>query len=227
MVLNSKKARETGKQAAKETARASATSDLKLGKEVDDGLDKEEKKEKFPFWLFALAGISVLGVSFFIFSSLAESGGQEVAGVVFKTQGTPSDAIRAALAGKSDVVVSADFRSVSDVSCISSMLVQVSLALGASNKTLDIQGQTTQNYCVDRLNTTFSCRQPDVIVAHGDCDCVEIRANQIKISGSDKFLCDKSGTIGEIITASLGGVTVTREQAGSIIKSREPAQAGN
>ena len=182
---------------------------------------------KNDFWLLAVLFVGVFAIAFFLSAFWAQQPhGQYVGGVRFETAGEPQAALKAALGGKSGVVLAADFGGAENFSCISEMLVQVALGLGASNKNVSI-GALGNSTCVNGNSTEVQCGKADVEVSRGSCDCVKIEGGKVRIEGTNAFLCGNAGRVGQIIAVSLGGRIVTSDDAKRILGSYNPQSAGN
>ncbi len=194
-----------------------------------DGKKHEQKKDaaggKNSFGQFALIFIAVFASAYFFFAYWNAQNDFNVSGISFKTGGAaPADALKAALGAKKEVVLKAELTG--NFTCAYEMLAQAALGLGASNKSVSI-GASGDSACVNRNNTGIPCTSADVEITRGDCNCVKVEGNAVKIIGSDSFLCENAGKMGQIFIATLGGTQVTRETAQQILGAYKPQASAN
>ncbi len=179
------------------------------------------------FGLLVVLFVAVFAFAFFLSAFLSQQANEHYAGgVKFESAGEPQAALRAALGGKSNVVLSADFGGAGNISCVYEMLAQAALGLGASNKNVSI-GIAGAQTCVNGNDTQVACKAADVEISRGTCDCVKVENGVVRIQGSDAFLCGNAGKVGQLITISLGGTIVTSDDAQRILGSYKPQGAGN
>ncbi|MFA6049302.1 MAG: hypothetical protein WC792_05165 [Candidatus Micrarchaeia archaeon] len=200
---------------------------MAVAKKENEGASRASGGGKNDFWLFVVLFLGVFAVAFFLSAFWSQQAKEQYyGGVKFQSDGEPQGALKAALGGKNNVVLSADFGGGENFSCVSEMLTQVALGLGASNKNVSI-GAAGESTCVNGNSTEVACGKADVEISRGNCDCVKMAGGVVRIEGTDAFLCGNAGRVGQLITISLGGRIVTSEDAQRILGSYKPQGAGN
>ncbi|MFQ5405697.1 MAG: hypothetical protein ACE5DI_00885 [Candidatus Micrarchaeia archaeon] len=172
-------------------------------------------EKEFPLAKIATVGAVAFLTAFALLIFLTNTQEYNVEGVRVISSKKPAIAFPDALTEK-NVTLQADFRSVEDIECISSMLTQVSLGLGASNKNVLVEAKTGEK-CISLEESQKTCAEPNILISHGECNCVKIN-EQVIIEGNDEFLCKNSEVVGSMISYALGGTTVPQRQADEILK---------
>lgn len=81
---------------------------------------------------------------------------------------------------------------------------EVASAIAGFGKNVSVQGKIG-DYCINSNQTRIECRNPQVILEIGSCDCMKIVGGSWVVQGSNEFYVANSANLRGIIRKAIGG----------------------
>ncbi len=162
------------------------------------------QRDYFSWLVLGLVVAVVFAASYYVYVNLIAPTDHYVSGVRVVSHGDPRTAISGVFISR-NVTVQLDADNLTDrtLACPTLAFAEATAGISAAGFNVTAQGRIAGEYCINANSTKIPCRQPQLVVQRGPCNCLAVVGSAVVVEGSDNWFCSNGPKIRDALKWAL------------------------